>query len=277
MCASPLPPFLPPPHLSHHTYLTSLTSLTTLPHHPPSPPSLTTLPHLLPSPPSLTSLTSLTSFPHLPPSPPFLTFPPPSLTPLLNSPAEGGSPEFSRFLELLGDEVVMDGWEHFRGGLDTKSKSHALERLNAYTPSHSHIFTLSLLTLTSSHSHILSLSHPHTHILTSSHSHIVTSSHILTSHPHSHIVTHPHFTSSLHILTSHPHTSSLHILTSHPHFTSTHTHSPLSSQQTQRAPIQCTPYLRVMKSCSMFPLSSPTPAATNSRYRHVHYIILHIW
>jgi len=38
-------------------------------------------------------------------------------------PAESGSPEFKQFLDLLGEKVDLMGWEHFKGGLDTKSKS----------------------------------------------------------------------------------------------------------------------------------------------------------
>lgn len=128
----------------------------------------------------------------------------------------------------------------------------------AYTPSHSHpphphthTLTLTLnnlglrlhtFTLTPCHPHILTLSHPHSSslilTLTSSHSSSLTSSH------------------------SHPHMFSLPILT----LTSSPPHTLPSSQRTLQAPIQCTQYLRVMKSCSTSPLSSPTPAATNSRY-----------
>lgn len=148
-----------------------------------------------------------------------------------------------------------------------------------FEATHFHFHTIS------SPSHILTLSHPHSHLTLlhpHTHTHILTFSH---SHPHTHILTHSHTPSSLtssppHILTltsshRHPLTSSLTFSHSHPHplistliVTSSHPH-PLtlpSSQQTQQAPIQCTQYLRVMKSCSMSPLSSPTPAATNSRY-----------
>ena len=34
--------------------------------------------------------------------------------------AEHGSKRFSLFLELLGDEVGLQGWQNFRGGLDVK-------------------------------------------------------------------------------------------------------------------------------------------------------------
>ena len=221
----------------------------------------------------------------------------------------------------------MDGWKHFRGGLDNKSTSHGLEHTHPHTQtltltslsSHSHphpplILFYQQLGFEATHfhfhtisspSHILTLSHPHSHLtllhphiltltssLTFSHSnpHPLTSSlifshshpHILTSsHPHHHTFSHSHPHSHHHPLTfshshphivtpSHPHSHShtstpphilTHIVTSHPH--------PLtlpSSQRTQQAPIQCTQYLRVMKSCSTSPLSSPTPAATNSRY-----------
>ncbi len=51
----------------------------------------------------------------------------PRMTPSSNSPvlplSETGSPAFARFLELLGDEVLLDGFELFRGGLDNKSES----------------------------------------------------------------------------------------------------------------------------------------------------------
>ena len=38
--------------------------------------------------------------------------------------AEEGSGRFSRFLDLLGDEVALQGWQNFRGGLDVKSESY---------------------------------------------------------------------------------------------------------------------------------------------------------
>ena len=34
---------------------------------------------------------------------------------------EKGSEAFSEFLDLLGEEVALEGWQHFRGGLDVKS------------------------------------------------------------------------------------------------------------------------------------------------------------
>ena len=36
---------------------------------------------------------------------------------------EHGSRRFQNFVELLGDEVGLQGWPQFRGGLDNKSKS----------------------------------------------------------------------------------------------------------------------------------------------------------
>lgn len=36
--------------------------------------------------------------------------------------AEHGSERFQKFVELLGDEVGLEGWQQFRGGLDNKSK-----------------------------------------------------------------------------------------------------------------------------------------------------------
>ncbi len=35
--------------------------------------------------------------------------------------AEHGSPEFQRFLQLLGDKIELKGWGGFRGGLDVAS------------------------------------------------------------------------------------------------------------------------------------------------------------
>lgn len=32
-----------------------------------------------------------------------------------------GSAEFEQFLDLLGDRIELEGWENFKGGLDTKS------------------------------------------------------------------------------------------------------------------------------------------------------------
>jgi len=37
--------------------------------------------------------------------------------------AEFSSPEFDQFLDLLGDKIDLLGWEQFKGGLDTKSRS----------------------------------------------------------------------------------------------------------------------------------------------------------
>ena len=34
--------------------------------------------------------------------------------------SENGSAEFIDFLNLLGDEVELAGWEHYKGGLDTR-------------------------------------------------------------------------------------------------------------------------------------------------------------
>ena len=141
----------------------------------------------------------------------------------------------------------------------------------AYTPSHSHSHPHTQQprfeathfhshTMSSSHSHPLTssliLTHPHTHILTLILTHILT----LTSSPCSHSPS--SHSSSLTSSHSHPHMFSLPILT----LTSSPPHTLPSSQRTLQAPIQCTQYLRVMKSCSTSPLSSPTPAATNSRY-----------
>lgn len=36
--------------------------------------------------------------------------------------AEYGSDRFNQFLDLLGDEVQLRGWQQFKGGLDNKSK-----------------------------------------------------------------------------------------------------------------------------------------------------------
>ena len=66
----------------------------------------------------------------------------------------------------------------------TCSHPHMLTPL-LLTPSHAHILTCSLLTCShpqSSHPHMLTPSHPH--MLTSSHPHMLTSSHPHTSHPH---------------------------------------------------------------------------------------------
>ena len=35
---------------------------------------------------------------------------------------EEGSDRFHQFLDLLGDEVQLRGWQNFRGGLDNKSR-----------------------------------------------------------------------------------------------------------------------------------------------------------
>jgi hypothetical protein len=43
---------------------------------------------------------------------------------------EHGSPALDEFLDLLGERVRMLGFEHFRGGLDTKSKKNSFRHLN---------------------------------------------------------------------------------------------------------------------------------------------------
>ena len=35
---------------------------------------------------------------------------------------ETGSANFTKFLELLGDKIPLEGWQHFKGGLDVKSE-----------------------------------------------------------------------------------------------------------------------------------------------------------
>ena len=34
--------------------------------------------------------------------------------------AEAGSPEFDRFVSLLGDKIRLKAWDKYRGGLDVK-------------------------------------------------------------------------------------------------------------------------------------------------------------
>lgn len=42
--------------------------------------------------------------------------------------AEAGSPEFDRFVSLLGDKIRLKGWDKYRGGLDVKGTSiHSVE------------------------------------------------------------------------------------------------------------------------------------------------------
>ena len=43
--------------------------------------------------------------------------------------SEYSSERFQMFLELLGDEVQLRGWEQFRGGLDCKSEWEGLGKL----------------------------------------------------------------------------------------------------------------------------------------------------
>ena len=37
-----------------------------------------------------------------------------------------GSGAFCNFLNLLGDEILLEGWENFRGGLDNKREQREL-------------------------------------------------------------------------------------------------------------------------------------------------------
>lgn len=46
---------------------------------------------------------------------------------------EQGSGRFACFLELLGEEVELQGWQHFRGGLDVKSRFTKHIREHKYT------------------------------------------------------------------------------------------------------------------------------------------------
>jgi hypothetical protein len=42
--------------------------------------------------------------------------------------AEAGSPEFDRFVSLLGDKIRLKGWDKYRGGLDVKGTlTHSVE------------------------------------------------------------------------------------------------------------------------------------------------------
>lgn len=42
--------------------------------------------------------------------------------------AEAGSPEFDRFISLLGDKIRLKGWDKYRGGLDVKGTlTHSVE------------------------------------------------------------------------------------------------------------------------------------------------------
>ncbi|CAH1785534.1 unnamed protein product [Owenia fusiformis] len=58
---------------------------------------------------------------------------------------EIGSPEFQRFLNLLGDRVPLKGWEQFRGGLDVKTNSTGEESIYTVYEGHEVMFHVSTM------------------------------------------------------------------------------------------------------------------------------------
>jgi hypothetical protein len=44
----------------------------------------------------------------------------------LDTVTEAGSPEFNRFISLLGDKIRLKGWDKYRGGLDVKGMYTAM-------------------------------------------------------------------------------------------------------------------------------------------------------
>jgi hypothetical protein len=58
---------------------------------------------------------------------------------------EHGSKRFSSFLELLGDEVALEGWQNFRGGLDVKKNTTGATSVFTVFEGHEIMFHVSTL------------------------------------------------------------------------------------------------------------------------------------
>ncbi|KAF8566414.1 hypothetical protein P879_03157 [Paragonimus westermani] len=58
---------------------------------------------------------------------------------------EHGSPEFDQFINLLGDRIRLKSWDHFKGGLDTKTNTTGLESVYTVYEGHEIMFHVSTL------------------------------------------------------------------------------------------------------------------------------------
>lgn len=52
------------------------------------------------------------------------------------------SPDFSEFLQVLGDSIELKGWPHFRGGLDVKGEPEFIFLPLPHLMNLTHIFSI---------------------------------------------------------------------------------------------------------------------------------------